>query len=230
MTLANIMYLQKQVTSQQIKNTCIALNHWNNIRYVESAPSMSFSTTCIHSLRINRWGPPVIVWSELTRHRLAICSLIQKNNAILHTKIHINRTYQTSQNTHHTICCLLAAQHIWICMIWSYVPPKVYLNITGHYTSASFLHVHLTNIITRNYNNQWKWIKLYLPFVLPNESDHHLHTCDTTRFHDWNCVAQTLPWIQPKPSNGIMHAKQHHWQLSMELNCWWLIGRIPLYL
>jgi hypothetical protein len=38
-----------------------------------------------------------------------------------------------------------------------------------------------------NYN-QRKWIKLYLPFVLPNESDHHLHTCDTTRFHDWNCI------------------------------------------
>jgi hypothetical protein len=84
----------KQVTSWHIKNTCIALNHWNNIRYVESAPSMSFSTTCIHNLRINRWGPPVIVWSVLTRHRLAICSLIQKNNAILHTKIHINRTYK----------------------------------------------------------------------------------------------------------------------------------------
>jgi hypothetical protein len=84
----------KQVTSRQIQNTCIALNHWNNIRYEESVPSMSFSTTWIHSLRINRWGPPIIVWSMLTRHRLAICSLIQKNNAILHTKIHINRTYQ----------------------------------------------------------------------------------------------------------------------------------------
>ena len=142
----------KQVTSRQIQNTCIALNQWNNIRYVESSPSMSFSTTCIHSLRINRWGPPVIVWSVLTSHRLAICSLIQKNNAILHTKIHINRTYQTFPNTHHTICCLLAAQHIWICRIWSSVPPKVYLNITGHCTSASFLYVHLTNTITRNYS------------------------------------------------------------------------------
>jgi hypothetical protein len=30
--------------------------------------------------------------------------------------------------------------------------PKVYLNITGHYTSASFLYVHLTNTITRNYS------------------------------------------------------------------------------
>jgi hypothetical protein len=88
----------------------------------------------------------------LTRHRLTICSLIQKNNAILHTKIHINRTYQTFQNTHHTICCLLAVQHIWICRIWSSVPPKVYLNITRHCTSASFLYVHLTNIITRNYS------------------------------------------------------------------------------
>jgi hypothetical protein len=29
---------------------------------------------------------------------------------------------------------------------------KVYLNINGHCTSASFLYVHLTNIITRNYN------------------------------------------------------------------------------
>ena len=77
----------KQVTSRQIKNTCTALNQWNNIRYVESSPSMSFSTTCIHSLRINRWSPLVIVWSVLTRHRLAICSLIQKNNAILHTMV-----------------------------------------------------------------------------------------------------------------------------------------------
>jgi hypothetical protein len=35
---------------------------------------------------------PIIAWYVLTRHRLAICSLIQKNNAILHTNIHINRT------------------------------------------------------------------------------------------------------------------------------------------
>jgi hypothetical protein len=102
----------KQVTSWQIQNTCIALNQWNNIRYVESAPSMSFSTTCIHNLRINRWGPPVIVWSVLTRHYFAICSLIQKNNTILHTKIHINRAYQIFQNTHEMICSLLATQYI----------------------------------------------------------------------------------------------------------------------
>jgi hypothetical protein len=31
------------------------------------------------------------------------------------------------------------------------VPSKVYLNIIRHYTAASFLYVHLTNIITRNY-------------------------------------------------------------------------------
>jgi hypothetical protein len=142
----------EQVTSRQIQNTCIALNQWNNIRYVEFAPSMSFSTTCIHSLRINRWGPPAIIWSVLTRHRLAIRSLIQKNNANLHTKIHINITYQTFQNTHRTIYCLLATQHIWICRIWSSVSPKVYLNITVHCTNASFLYVHLTNIITRNYS------------------------------------------------------------------------------
>jgi hypothetical protein len=88
----------------------------------------------------------------LTRHCLVICSLIQKNNAILHTKIHINRTYQTFQNIHQIIYCLLAAQHIWICRIWSSVPTKVYLNITGHYTNARFLYVHLTNIITKNYS------------------------------------------------------------------------------
>ena len=62
----------------------------------------------------------------------------------------MNKIYQAFQNTHQTICCLLATQHIWICRIWSSVPPQVYLNITGHYTTTSFLYVHLTNIIIRN--------------------------------------------------------------------------------
>jgi len=64
----------------------------------------------------------------------------------------MNKMYQAFQNTHQTICCLLATQHIWVCRIWSSVPPQVYLNITGHYTTASFLYVHLTNIIIRNYS------------------------------------------------------------------------------
>jgi hypothetical protein len=47
----------------------------------------------------------------------------------------------------------LAAQHIWVCRIWSSMPPKICLNITRHYITASLMYVHLRNIITRNYNS-----------------------------------------------------------------------------
>jgi hypothetical protein len=157
----------------------------------------------------------------LTRHRLAICSLIQKNNAILHTKIHINRTYQTFQNTHHMICCLLAARHIWICRIYSSVPSKVYLNITGHCTGASFLYVHLTNIITRNYSKSTTINEngLNCTYHLFCQMKVIITSIPVIRLGSMiGTVAQTLPRIQPKPSNSITHVKQHHWRLSMESN------------
>jgi hypothetical protein len=58
----------------------------------------------------------------------------------------------------------------------------------------------------------------YLPFVLPNDCNHHLHTCDTSQFYDSNFVAQSLPSNHLKPNIDIRHVKQHHWQLSMESN------------